>query len=118
MASTLARLKSALATQPARCLPRLLRSDAAATGPATWLWPARARRKPLRQPPQAHLVRIIEYTATVAVGGRIRTEASRLATTLLEARQARLPGSPRPVTNAGKSTSGHGARGHLDAEGS
>lgn len=49
---------------------------------------ARARGKPLRQPPQGHLVRIIEYTVTAAAGGRIRTEAFRLATTLLDAQQA------------------------------
>jgi len=50
---------------------------------------ARARGKPVRQPPQGHLVRIIEYTVTVTtVGRRTRTEAFRLATTLLNARQA------------------------------
>ena len=45
----------------------------------------RARRKPLRQAPHGHLVRIIEYTVTVATaGGRTRVEPFRLATTLLD----------------------------------
>jgi transposase IS4-like protein/DDE family transposase len=50
---------------------------------------ARARGKPLRQHPRGHLIRVIEYTVTVATAdGRTRTEAFRLATTLLDHEQA------------------------------
>jgi hypothetical protein len=50
---------------------------------------ARARGKPLRELPQGHLVRIVEYTVTVTTaGGRTRTEPFRLATTLLDCKQA------------------------------
>jgi len=50
---------------------------------------ARARGKPLRELPQGHLIRVIEYTVTVTTaGGRTRTEPFRLATTLLDCRQA------------------------------
>jgi hypothetical protein len=52
-------------------------------------WQARARGKPLRRHPRGHLIRVIEYTVTVATAdGRTRTEAFRLATTLLDDKQA------------------------------
>jgi Insertion element 4 transposase N-terminal/Transposase DDE domain len=50
---------------------------------------ARARGKPLRELPDGHLIRVIEYTVTVTTaGGRTRTEPFRLATTLLDCEQA------------------------------
>lgn len=50
---------------------------------------ARARGKPLRELPQGHLVRIVEYTVTVTTAdGRTRTEPFRLATTLLDCKRA------------------------------
>jgi hypothetical protein len=50
---------------------------------------ARARGKPLRELPEGHLVRIIEYTVTVTTAdGRTRTEPFRLATTLLDCKRA------------------------------
>ena len=50
---------------------------------------ARARGKPLRELPEGHLIRVIEYTVTVATAdGRTRTEPFRLATTLLDCKQA------------------------------
>ena len=49
----------------------------------------RARGKPLRELPQGHLIRVIEYTVTVTTAdGRTRTEPFRLATTLLDSEQA------------------------------
>jgi hypothetical protein len=50
---------------------------------------ARARGKPLRELPEGHLVRIVEYTVTVTTAdGRTRTEPFRLATTLLDCKRA------------------------------
>jgi hypothetical protein len=49
---------------------------------------ARARGKTLAQAPQGHLVRIIEYTVTVITAGGARTEAFRLATTVLDHERA------------------------------
>jgi len=50
---------------------------------------ARARGKPLRESPHGHLIRVIEYTVTVTTAdGRARTEPFRLATTLLNCKQA------------------------------
>jgi hypothetical protein len=50
---------------------------------------ARARGKPLREFPHGHLIRVIEYTVTVTTSdGRTRTEPFRLATTLLDCKQA------------------------------
>jgi len=50
---------------------------------------ARARGRPLREVPEGHLIRVIEYTVTVTTaGGRTRTEPFRLATTLLDCQQA------------------------------
>ncbi len=50
---------------------------------------ARARGKPLRELPRGHLIRVIEYTVTVVTAdGRTRTEPFRLATTLLDCKQA------------------------------
>ena len=64
---------------------------------------ARARGKPLRPPPQGHLIRVIEYTVTVATAhGRTRTEAFRLATTLLDHEQAPAGEPQRSTTSAGK----------------
>jgi hypothetical protein len=50
---------------------------------------ARARGKPLREHPQGHLIRVVEYTVTVTTAdGRTRTEPFRLATTLLDCERA------------------------------
>ena len=65
---------------------------------------ARARGKPLRQLPEGHLVRVIEYTVTVATAdGRTRTEAFRLATTLLDHAQAPAAQLAASTISAGKS---------------
>ena len=46
---------------------------------------ARAKGKPMAQPPQGHIVRVIEYDVTVtAVDGTTRTEPFRLITTILD----------------------------------
>jgi hypothetical protein len=50
---------------------------------------ARARGKPLREHPEGHLIRVVEYTVTVTTAdGRTRTEPFRLATTLLDCKRA------------------------------
>jgi hypothetical protein len=54
---------------------------------------ARARGKPLREPPEGHLIRVVEYAVTVAAAdGRTRTEPFRLATTLLDCERAPAAG--------------------------
>jgi hypothetical protein len=84
------RIKKNLVLPPARILPGGSFLSIMPT-PADSLrhGQARARGKPLRQHPRGHLIRVIEYTVTVATAdGRTRTEAFRLATTLLDHEQA------------------------------
>lgn len=65
---------------------------------------ARAAGRMLAQPPEGHLVRIIEYLVTVEdCGGGSRTEPFRLVTTLLDHEQAPRPSLPPSTTSAGRS---------------